>query len=78
MLRSGKLRGAALDVQALEPLPPDHPLWDAPNITIHPHISAGGVTDIYMGRVFEILSLNIERMMQGQPLLNAVNKYIGY
>lgn len=78
MLKSGKLQGAALDVQDPEPLPPDHPLWDAPNVTISPHMSAGGVTDIYMGRVFEVLSLNIACMKADQPLLNAVNRSVGY
>lgn len=78
MLKCGKLRGAALDVQDPEPLPPDHPLWDAPNVTISPHMSAGGVTDIYMSRVFEVLSLNIARMKADQPLLNAVNRSVGY
>jgi phosphoglycerate dehydrogenase-like enzyme len=39
-LRAGHLAGAALDVQAREPLPSDDPLWDAPGITITPHIAA--------------------------------------
>src|SRR3954447_16717791 len=32
VLREGQLAGAALDVTATEPLPPDSPLWDAPNL----------------------------------------------
>jgi len=40
-LNSGHLGGAALDVQDPEPLPADHPLWQAKNIIITPHISAG-------------------------------------
>lgn len=39
-VRSGRLAGAALDVQAHEPLPADDPLWTAPGITITPHIAA--------------------------------------
>lgn len=38
-LRSGRLAGAALDVAADEPLPPDSPLWDAPNLLVTPHVS---------------------------------------
>lgn len=36
-LRSGKLKGAALDVFTEEPLPADSPYWDLPNILISPH-----------------------------------------
>ena len=38
-LRSGHLSGAALDVASVEPLPPDHILWDAPNLRLSPHCS---------------------------------------
>lgn len=43
-LRSGRLAEAYLDVFATEPLPPRHPLWDAPNCFITPH-TAGGRRD---------------------------------
>ena len=36
-LASGKLAGAALDVMDPEPLPADHPLWDAPGALLTPH-----------------------------------------
>jgi phosphoglycerate dehydrogenase-like enzyme len=39
-VRSGRLAGAALDVQAREPLPADDPLWAEAGITITPHIAA--------------------------------------
>jgi glyoxylate/hydroxypyruvate reductase A len=38
-LRDGRLGGAALDVQAREPMPADDPLWDAPHLTITPHVA---------------------------------------
>jgi phosphoglycerate dehydrogenase-like enzyme len=40
-LHSSRLGAAYLDVTDPEPLPPEHPLWQAPNCTITPH-SAGG------------------------------------
>jgi glyoxylate reductase len=42
-LQSGAIGGAALDVTDPEPLPPDHPLLDAPRITVVPHIGSATI-----------------------------------
>lgn len=42
-LSSGKLAAAYLDVTEPEPLPPDHPLWTAPNCHITPHTAGGHI-----------------------------------
>ncbi len=69
-LQTGQLRGAALDVADPEPLPPEHPLWQAPNVFISPHLS--GLTRNYMERALAVLEANLERKRAGQALLNVV------
>lgn len=70
-LRSGHLRAAALDVAKQEPLPPDSPLWDTPNLSISPHSSASA--DRYMERVAELFYDNLARYVAGQGLVNVVD-----
>jgi phosphoglycerate dehydrogenase-like enzyme len=41
-LHAGTIAGAALDVATPEPLPPDDPLWSAPNLLVSPHIGGAG------------------------------------
>jgi len=75
-LRSGRLAGAALDVMRPEPLPADSPLWDVPNLIISPHMSGD-----HTGMQREIADLflrNLDRFLRGDPLLNVVDKTLGY
>jgi phosphoglycerate dehydrogenase-like enzyme len=75
-LNSGHLAGAVLDVFASEPLPPDHPLWDAPNTVILPHIS-GDPAD-WKTRVTAMFCENLRNWMAGRPLFNVVDPARGY
>jgi phosphoglycerate dehydrogenase-like enzyme len=75
-LQSGHLAGAGLDVCEREPLPQDSPLWDLPNVIISPHL-AGSSTQKER-RCVEILAENLRRFGQGQPLINVVDKQLGY
>ncbi len=75
-LSSGKVRAAGLDVTEPEPLPPDHPLWKMPNVTITPHIAGG--SDQIQARRIELFRDNIARFVQGLPLRNVVDKGAGY
>ncbi|KAF4982769.1 hypothetical protein FZEAL_1670 [Fusarium zealandicum] len=77
-LNSGLIQGAALDVTDPEPLPDGHPLWSAKNVTITPHISSTSAA--YFSRLFEIFSLNLERLSEGEEedLINKVNRKEGY
>jgi D-2-hydroxyacid dehydrogenase (NADP+) len=76
MLRKGRLRGAALDVFAEEPLPESSDLWMIPNLIITPHV-AGLVLD-YLDRVLEIFIDNMRRLEDGKPLRNEIDRARGY
>jgi D-2-hydroxyacid dehydrogenase (NADP+) len=75
-LESGVLGGAALDVTATEPLPPESLLWKAPNLFITPHTS--GVSDRLWDRQTGILIELLERWFAGQELFNRVDFERGY
>lgn len=76
-LKSGHLRGAALDVFAQEPLPPDSELWDMPNVLITPH--AAGGTQFEAQYVLNIFYENLDRFLRGDfPLRNQVDKQRGF
>ena len=75
-LKSGALAGAAVDVTGTEPLPPDSPLWKAPNLFITPHTSA--VSDRLWFRQAHILVQLLERWFDGRDLFNQVDFTRGY
>ena len=63
-LRSGQVGFAALDVTATEPLPPESPLWDMPNVLISPH-SASTVRS-ENGKVTAIFCHNLRCYLDGR------------
>lgn len=76
LLHSGQIAGAGLDVTDPEPLPSDHPLWDAPNVIITGHTSGGSPR--VKERVADLLTENIRRFQAGEDLLNVVDLDEGY
>ena len=72
-LRSGEIAGAGLDVYEIEPLPADHPLWDAPNTILTPHTAAVGGANL-LERRYEIVVENFRHFAAGEPLRNEVDK----
>lgn len=75
-LRERRIGGAALDVFPEEPLPPESPLWNFPNVIISPHIS--GNTPLYDERAVELFSENLQRYLAGMPLYNLIDPERGY
>ena len=73
-LDSGQLASAFLDVTEPEPLPPDHPLWAHPKVTLTPHVA--GITNPYTAAA-QVVE-NIRRVRAGQPLINRVDPAGGY
>ena len=71
-LRNGTITGAGLDTFETEPLPAEHPLWDAPNVIITPHTTPQ-VPD-RTGRSLDIICENIRRWKSGEPLLNLLRQ----
>lgn len=76
-LRAGRIGGAGLDVFELEPLPPAHPLWDAPNTIITPHVAAASGAHLNERR-YAIVRDNLQRFIAGRPLRNLVDKTLWF
>ena len=76
-LRNGHLSGAVLDVFDPEPLPADSPLWGTPNLIVTPHVSADD-GDVYVSLTLELVFRNLERLLEGRPLVNVVRPDLGY
>ncbi|MGI8760439.1 MAG: NAD(P)-dependent oxidoreductase [Jatrophihabitantaceae bacterium] len=62
---------AFLDVTEPEPLPPEHPLWDAPNLVLTPHV--GGGTRGWRRRAYQLVRAQFERFVAGEQLVNVVH-----
>lgn len=75
-LAAGRLGGAGLDVFPEEPLPPDHPLWTAPNLILTPHTS--GFRPGHWDEVVEVFADNLARYRRGDALRYEVRQQLGY
>ncbi|HXI96305.1 MAG TPA: D-2-hydroxyacid dehydrogenase [Candidatus Acidoferrum sp.] len=75
-LVEGRIAGAALDVFEKEPLAKDDPMWDTPNLLVSPHMAgdyAGWRRD-----AADLFMENLRRWTAREPLLNVVDKALGY
>lgn len=71
-LRQHHLAGAGLDVTNPEPLPPEHPLWEEPNLILTPH--SAGFSQNLNKRKIGWFAQNLQRYLKDQPLRGLVDK----
>ncbi len=69
-LQANHLAAAYLDVTDPEPLPPEHPLWRAPNCFITPHTGGGHIGE--RARQVRHFLENLRRFTAGEALLDRV------
>ena len=75
-VKAGVIAGAVLDVFTTEPLPKEHPFWTTPGITVLPHI--GGLHPERDRIVAGLWIENLRRFLDGRPLLQLVDRALGY
>ncbi|VWX57666.1 Glyoxylate/hydroxypyruvate reductase A [Burkholderiales bacterium 8X] len=74
LIDAGQLAGATLDVFETEPLPPEHPFWRHPRITVTPHASARTVREVSVAQI----AGKIRAMERGEPIAGVVERDRGY
>jgi D-3-phosphoglycerate dehydrogenase len=65
-LASNHLRGAAIETFAVEPVPPDWPLLQLPNVTLTPHIAGASVKTVRIAA--RAAALEVRRYLNGESL----------
>jgi phosphoglycerate dehydrogenase-like enzyme len=75
-LSNGRIKGAALDVFDQEPLPQGHPFYTLENVLLSPHCADH--TPDWLDNAMRLFIAQFERFRKGEPLLNVVDKKLGY
>jgi len=75
-LSENKIKGAALDVFDEEPLPKGHPFYKLENVLLSPHCADH--TPDWLDNAMRFFIAQFERFHRGEPLLNVVDKKLGY
>lgn len=75
-LQRGTLAGAVLDTFAVEPLPPEHPLWSLPTVLVTPHMASNA--DSWLDDLAAQFERNFLLWADGRPLPGVVDKALGY
>jgi D-3-phosphoglycerate dehydrogenase len=75
-LQTSHLYAAGIDVTEIEPLPPNSPLWELPNVVITPHVGAQSARRV--DDTTDLACENLRHFLDRQPLVNLVDKQLGY
>jgi phosphoglycerate dehydrogenase-like enzyme len=75
-LSTGRIKGAALDVFDHEPLPGNHPFYKLENVLLSPHCADH--TPDWLDQAMQFFLAQFERFQKNEPLLNVVDKQLGY
>lgn len=73
-----KIYGAGLDVTDPEPLPPQHPIWNAPHTIITPHVSGGYALEATLEKILDLAIRNLKKYVSGETLENIIDPSTGY
>jgi phosphoglycerate dehydrogenase-like enzyme len=76
-LTKNELAGAILDVFEPEPIQTDSKLWDTPNLIITPHVSSDD-GESYVRLTLELFIKNLKLFIANKPLVNQINRKLGY
>ena len=76
-LIKNELAGAILDVFEPEPIDPNSKLWDTPNLVITPHVSSDD-GESYIRLTLELFVKNLKLFIENKPLVNQIDKELGY
>ena len=77
MLKSNRLGGAILDVFSPEPVASNSDIWEIPNLIVSPHISADdGIS--YIKHTLDLFFKNLIYFIENKPLINQIDKKLGY
>jgi phosphoglycerate dehydrogenase-like enzyme len=74
--RERRIGGAAIDAWWQEPLPAESEWWTLPNVIVTPHLS--NESPRLRSRTVALILENVRRYKAGEPLLNVVDKKLGY
>ncbi len=70
-LQNSQLAGAALDVFEVEPLPPESPLWEMPNVIISPHSASTAETE--NAKITNLFRENLQLFLADEPMKNVLD-----
>jgi phosphoglycerate dehydrogenase-like enzyme len=75
-LSAGRIKGAALDVFDHEPLPGNHPFYKLENVLLSPHCADH--TSDWLDQAMQFFLAQFQRFQKNEPLMNIVDKQLGY